>query len=168
MKRGLFLATLVAATPVVGQELNKSKSESPDRILRESQPVQAAQGWYEPERGTAERKALMNALRPLAEADLGAPVQFAVYDLRVSGRRAFASVQPQRLGGTEIKIKETPGYLRGDFSEDMMDGTNISALYVRNGASWVVMEHSVGAMDVWFAGEPFCSSWGPVIAEFCY
>lgn len=110
----------------------------------------------------------MNALRPLAEVDLGTPVEFVVYDLRVSGNRAFASVQPQRPGGKQIDIQSTPGYVRGEFSTDMMDGTQMQALYVRSGQTWVVMEHAIGATDVWFAGEPFCSSWGAVIAEFCY
>ncbi|MVO16750.1 hypothetical protein [Parasedimentitalea huanghaiensis] len=128
----------------------------------------AAQDWYEPKRGTAERKALMNALRPLAEVDLGAPVEFVVHDLRVSGHRAFASVQPQRPGGRPIDIASTPGFARGEFSPDFMDGTHMQALYIKKGNTWVAVEHAIGATDVWFAGEPFCSSWGPVIAEFCY
>ena len=144
MKLGWLLAAVMVASPV------------------------AAQDWYEPKRGTGERKALMNALRPLAERDLGAPVEFVVYDLRVSGRRAFASVQPQRPGGTPIDIRSTPGYFRGDFSLDFMDSTQMQALYVKSGTTWVVMEYAIGATDVWFAGEPFCSRWGPVIAEFCY
>jgi len=144
MKIGWLLAAIMTATPLLAQD------------------------WYEPKRGTAERKMLMNALRPLAERDLGAPVEFIIYDLRVSGNRAFASVQPQRPGGKQIDIHSTPGYARGDLSTDMMDGTHMNALYVKSGSIWVVMEHSIGATDVWFAGEPFCSSWGPVIAEFCY
>ena len=51
---------------------------------------------------------------------------------------------------------------------DMMDGTDMETLYVRSGQDWVVLENSIGAMDVWFAGEPFCCHWGPVIAAFCY
>lgn len=144
MKIGWFLGAVMAATPLLAQD------------------------WYEPKRGTAERKMLMNALRPLAERDLGAPVEFVVHDLRVSGNRAFASVQPQRPGGSQIEVWSTPGHASGQFSSDTMDGTHMQALYVRSGKTWVVMEHSIGATDVWFAGEPFCSSWGPVIAEFCY
>ncbi len=166
MKIGWVLVSLLAATPITAQGLSKSKNSTAN-VLKKAQE-QTVQDWYEPRRGTAERKALMNALRPLAEGDLGAPVEFVVYELRVSGDRAFASVQPQRPGGKEIVLEQTPGFLRGDFSEDTMDGTNIHALYIRKGETWVVTDYSVGAMDVWFAGEPFCSSWGPVIAEFCY
>ena len=164
MKLGLVLAAVLVAVPIAAQEMSKSKSGGA-KVLKKHQ---AEPAWYEPERGTAERKALMNALRPLAEADLGDPVEFVVHDLRVSGDRAFASVQPQRPGGREIDLERTPGYIRGDFTYDMMDGTHMQALYVRSGDTWVVMEHAIGAMDVWYAGEPFCSSWGPVIAEFCY
>ncbi len=166
MKIGWVLVSLLAATPITAQGLSKSKNSSAN-VLKKAQQ-QTVPDWYEPRRGTAERKALMNALRPLAEDDLGAPVEFVVHDLRVSGDRAYAAVQPQRPGGKEIALEDTPGYFRGDFSEDTMDGTNIHVLYARKGETWVVMEYSVGAMDVWFAGEPFCSSWGPVIAEFCY
>lgn len=166
MKFGLVLVALLAAAPLAAQEMSKSKNGTSKVLSKNQQPT--VSNWYEPQRGTAERKALMNALRPLAEVDLGSPVEFVVHDLRVSGDRAFASVQPQRPGGKEIDLASTPGYVRGDFSYDMMDGTHMQALYVRSGETWVVMEHSIGAMDVWFAGEPFCSSWGPVIAEFCY
>ena len=165
MKLGLVLVAVLASAPLAAQEMSKSKNGGA-KVLQKAQQVHAS--WYEPQRGTAERKALMNALRPLAEADLGDPVEFVVHDLRVSGDRAFASVQPQRPGGGEIDLEKTPGYIRGDFTYDMMDGTHMQALYVRSGDTWVVMEHAIGAMDVWYAGEPFCSSWGPVIAEFCY
>jgi|GEM_PF-443777 len=166
MKIGWVLVSLLAATPISAQGLSKSKNSAANVLVKGQQ--QTGPDWYEPRRGTAERKALMNALRPLAESDLGAPVEFVVSSLRVSGDRAYAGVQPQRPGGKEIALEQTPGFLRGDFSEDTMDGTTIHALYIRKGDTWVVMEYSVGAMDVWFAGEPFCSSWGPVIAEFCY
>ncbi|MFD1809406.1 hypothetical protein ACFSHQ_18900 [Gemmobacter lanyuensis] len=45
-----------------------------------------AQAWTEPPRGSAERRAMMDAMRPLAEWDLGAPIEFIVQSLRVEGR----------------------------------------------------------------------------------
>ena len=64
----------------------------------------AAQAWEEPARGTELRADLMDALRPMAEWDLGAPVEFVVLDLRVAGDVAFASVMAQRPGGAPIVI----------------------------------------------------------------
>ena len=69
MKIGWLLAAIMAATPLLAQD------------------------WYEPKRGAAERKMLMNALRPLAERELGAPVEFVIYDLRVSGDRTFLDLK---------------------------------------------------------------------------
>ena len=58
----------------------------------------AAQGWHEPARGTGERRALMDAMRPQAELIFGPPVEFVVSRLRVAGDLAFASVVAQRPG----------------------------------------------------------------------
>ena len=97
-------------------------------------------------------------------------MEFVVHELRVSGDRAIASVQLQlqRPGGKLIDIQSTPGYVRGEVSTDMMDGTLMQALYVRSGQIWVVIEHAIGATDVWYEGEPFSSSLRAVIAEVCY
>jgi len=67
-----------------------------------------AQGWTEPARGTPTRAALMDALRPHALWLLGSPVEFVVYDLRVSGNLAFASVYPQRPGGARSAFIPPP------------------------------------------------------------
>lgn len=52
---------------------------------------------------------------------------------RGTAERAYAGGQRQRPGGKEIVLEQTPGFLRGDFSEDTMDGTNIHALHIRKG-----------------------------------
>ena len=69
-------------------------------------------------RGTALRAALMDAVRPHVEWRLGAPVQFVVRDLRVAGDVGFASLWPQRPGGAQIDLYQTPGYARGDLIVD--------------------------------------------------
>ncbi|MEZ5911786.1 MAG: hypothetical protein R3D84_05770 [Paracoccaceae bacterium] len=68
----------------------------------------AAAQYYEPARGTAERAALMDTLRPLAIGYLGAPVEFVVQDPRVSGDLAMAFVMAQRPGGGQIDMAATP------------------------------------------------------------
>jgi len=126
-----------------------------------------AQGWTEPARGTPTRAALMDALRPHALWLLGSPVEFVVYDLRVSGNLAFASVHPQRPGGGEISIYETPGYSRGDLLPEDREGLGMQALYYKSGETWVAVHWAMGASDVWWAYEPICAVWRAVVPGGC-
>lgn len=128
---------------------------------------QAAFGWQEPRRGTAQRAALMDAIRPQVEWYLGPPVEFVVYDLRVQGDVAFANLYPQRPGGGAIDLFRTPGFGRGEFTPEIMDGVGLQALYRRSGQSWVVVHWLIGASDVWYATPEFCAVWRPVIPEAC-
>jgi len=133
-------------------------------ILFFSLPVLA---FETPARGTALRADLMNALRPIAEWNLGAPVQFVVQDLRVSGNVAFASVTAQRPGGVAINLRNTPLALRDDMDPDMMDGASMQALLQKSGRMWVPVHHETGATDVWYAWPAFCPIWGAVLPEIC-
>ncbi|MFT7595027.1 MAG: hypothetical protein ACI8R4_002353 [Paracoccaceae bacterium] len=126
-----------------------------------------AQGWTKPARDTPTRAALMDALRPHALWLLGASVEFVVYDLRVSGNLAFASVYPQRPGGGEIALHSTPGYARGEFDPQDLDGVGIQALYYKSGQTWVAVHWAMGPTDVWYAYEPICNVWRKVNPEAC-
>ncbi|KAJ56021.1 hypothetical protein ACMU_09670 [Actibacterium mucosum KCTC 23349] len=127
----------------------------------------AAQGWQEPERGSATRSDLMNAIRPHAEWALGAPVEFVVNDLRVAGGIAFASLAPQRPGGAVIDPARTPAAMRGQFDPIYMDGVALQVLYVQSGALWVALHWEFGATDVWWADPSLCLRFSPVIPEVC-
>ena len=48
-----------------------------------------AADWTVPQRGTPERKAVMDALRPHAEWLFGAPVEIFVHDLRRAGNTGY-------------------------------------------------------------------------------
>jgi len=126
-----------------------------------------AQSWQEPARGSTTRQALMDALRPHAMWVLGSPIEFVVHDLRQSGNLAFASVYPQRPGGAEINLRETPAFRRGDLEPEFMDGVAIQALYYKSGQTWVAVHWALGATDVWYAYGPFCESWRKVIPDVC-
>lgn len=126
-----------------------------------------AQDWQEPARGTPTRQALMDALRPHAMWMLGAPIEFVVHDLRQSGDLGFAAVYPQRPGGTEINLYETPAFQRGELETDYMDGVAMQALYYKSGQTWVVVHWALGATDVWYAYGPICAVWRKVIPEVC-
>ncbi len=126
-----------------------------------------AHAYESPPRGTALRADLMDALRPIAEWTLGAPVQFVVNDIRVSGNVAFVSVTAQRPGGVPINIRNTPLVLRDKIEPDMIDGTNIQALLQKSGRMWVPVHQETGATDVWYAWPALCPVWGPVLPETC-
>jgi hypothetical protein len=130
-----------------------------------------AQNYYEPARGTATRSALMDAIRPHLEWDLEQPIEFVVNDLRVSGDVAFASLAPQRPGGTPIDLRDTPWYRRNwdpnsDFM-DFMDGTHTEALYRRMRDTWVAVHFAIGATDVWYDWDEYCPEYRSVIPEWC-
>ncbi|MYM54852.1 hypothetical protein [Thalassovita mangrovi] len=135
-------------------------------ILASGASVQAG-GWYEPQRGSALRRDLMDALRPHAWWRLGGPVEFVVNELRVSGDVAFAMVVPQRPGGGAIDPATTPMALREGYDPEYMEGFNMEALYVKSGNMWVVVDFAIGATDVWWADGFHCADWAAVIPEVC-
>ena len=126
----------------------------------------AAQGYAEPQRGTATRAALMDAIRPHVEWELGQPIEFVVDGLRVAGDVAYGSLSPQRPGGGAIDLYTTPGFRRG-MNPEHMDGTHVAVLYRRLRETWVAVHHSIGATDVWFAGPEYCFEYAAVIPEWC-
>ena len=129
--------------------------------------AQSPQSWQTPPPGSDTRTALLEAIRPLVEWQLGAPVEFIVYDLRQHGDIAFANLSPQRPGGAEIDLFGTPGFARGELTPDLMDGSALQALYRRSGRSWVAVHWVLGATDVWWAETALCAHWRPVIPEAC-
>ena len=109
----------------------------------------------------------MDAIRPMAEWNLGAPVEFVVHQLRAQGDVAFASVIAQRPGGVTIDMLSTPIVQRGELDPEIADGATIQALYQRSGRMWVPVHFAIGATDVWYSWDAFCPVWGPVLTEFC-
>ncbi len=129
-----------------------------------------AQEVYEPQRGSVERAQIMNALRPVVEWRLGAPVEFVVQQFRSTGDRAFVMVAPQRPGGGAIDIRQMP--LVRSFGEDPsyfedVGGIEVIAFLIRAGDQWAVVDHSLGATDAWFAAEPWCTEFAALIAAYC-
>lgn len=125
------------------------------------------QSYTVPEPGTQARADLLDALRPLAEWQLDAPVEFVVGTLRVAGDVAFASVTAQRPGGGTIDLAATPMVRRGGLSPAEIDGPRLDALLQRSGRTWVAVLHGIGATDVWYANEATCATWRAVLPEFC-
>ena len=124
-------------------------------------------GWETPAKGSADRKAMMDALRPHAEWNLNAPVEFVVDTLRVEGKLGFAMVTPQRPGGKPIDLSQTPMVERDGFDPAYMDGAAMQALLQKQGKTWVVVHWQMGASDVWWSEPQYCGIWGKLTPEVC-
>lgn len=101
----------------------------------------------EPAKGSAERAAIMDTLRPAVEAEMRGPVEFVVTTIRVTPNWAFVQVEPQRPGGGVIDPEET-GFA-GD--ADMMDGLTVYGLMGFQAGRWNLIDHMVGPTDVGYA-----------------
>ena len=126
-----------------------------------------AAAWEEPARGTALRATLMDAVRPHVEWLLGAPVEFVVSDLRVSGDIAFFSGMAQRPGGGVIDVADTPAARWGQLDPEVGDGATVQALYRLSGETWVAVHVGVSSTERWYSWEPICREYRVVIPEAC-
>jgi hypothetical protein len=104
-----------------------------------------AQSAHTPEPGSAERTAIMDALRVSAKEDLGRAVIFNVVTLRVVGNWAYARVEPTLPDGSEIDYSKTKFKEQKELG--MFDPQG-EALLRRNGGEWKVLEWVFGATDV--------------------
>lgn len=111
----------------------------------------AAQNVYTPEKGSAERKAILDALRVPVEKQLKQDIVFATDNFNVSGRWAFVSGAPQRPDGGRPNYAGTK-YQRA-LDEDMFDN-NIFALLKKAGGRWNVVTFAIGCTDVCYAVWP--------------
>ena len=130
--------------------------------------VQAQSGAavYTPAKGSADRKAILDAVRPLAEHDLGAPVEFVVGEFNVSGDMAFVALKAQRPGGGTIDPYRTPFARRnGEEAVSMFDCCHVEAVLRKGRNGWQVLESGVGATDVWYT--EWCRRTPPRLIGFC-
>ena len=93
----------------------------------------------------AERKAVLDALRPAVESKLGPNVEFVVQVIRVEDGWAFVMADPQRKGGNAINGRQVFGE---DF--DNMDGVRVDAVLQLQNGRWEVVDYGIGATDVWY------------------
>lgn len=109
----------------------------------------AAQNVYTPEKGSTERKAILDALRVPVEKDLKQSVVFAADDFRVSGNWAFIGGQPQSANGGRPHYRGTK-YARAE--ADGMFDNNIFALLKKTAGVWKVVTFQIGCTDVCYLG----------------
>lgn len=106
--------------------------------------------WYTPKRGTAERKDILDAIRPAIEAEMRGPVEFVILDMRVQGDWAVVVADPQRPGGAPIDVGDT------GHAEDMdfLDGLVVYAICLFAGDRWNLIDHVTGPTDVAYSHWP--------------
>ena len=109
------------------------------------QGTPAKTGPYTPERGSTERKAILDALRVPVEKQLKQPVIFKLDHLMVQSGWAFLLGQPQRPDGAQVDYS-------GTVYQDAVDAgafdDGIVALLRNTNGKWRVTQYVIGATDV--------------------
>ena len=108
----------------------------------------SAQSVYTPEKGSPERKAILDALRIPVERDLKQKVVFVADNFNVFGNWAFVGGTPQNLTGGE------PDYSRTQYADALESeafDNNIFALLKKTAGKWKVTAYAIGCTDVCYA-----------------
>jgi hypothetical protein len=104
-----------------------------------------------PPAGSAERKAVLDALRVPVEKELKRKVVFKVDHLKVQGGWAFMRGVPQQPGGKAMDYRGT------EYEQAIREGVFddwVCALLRKERGRWRVVAHSIGATDVVYANWP--------------
>lgn len=110
--------------------------------------IAPAQSPYTPEKGSPERKAVLDALRVPVEKELKQKIVFAADNFKVEGTWAFVSGRPQKPDGGR------PDYRNTEYKEAVDSGAfdnNFFALLRKTGGKWRVIKKAIGCTDVCFA-----------------
>lgn len=142
----------VGSPPVVTKEaaLNTalertSAPELPSAPEKSSAPEKPSAALHTPKKGSAERKAILDALRPWVEKQLGQEVILLVDHLAVKDGFAFLTGRPLQPNGKRID------YLKTSYKEVVEQGffdDNLSALFRQEGSGWKLITSSLGSTDV--------------------
>lgn len=104
-----------------------------------------SQAVYTPAKGSAERAAILNALRVPVEKELKQKISFSTDHFKASGNWAFLTGEPQTPGGGRPNYRNTP--YRDAFESDAFDN-NFFALLRKSGGKWKVVTYAIGCTDV--------------------
>ena len=100
---------------------------------------------HPPRPGSPQRQAIINAIRPAVETELGANIIFVPNCVQVWNGWALVSAEPRRRGGRKIDPK-----ILADW--DNRDGIDVTALLRFRYGRWNLIDHAIGATDVWYDG----------------
>ena len=116
-------------------------------VLSTNSPATGQVNAVEPPRAhSAQRVAILNAIRPAVELELGRNVEFAPSCVQVWKGWALVAAEPQRKGGKKIDPRILPDW-------DNRDGLTVTALLQFRYGRWNLVGHAIGATDVWYDGQ---------------
>jgi hypothetical protein len=105
----------------------------------------SAQTVQHPDKGSAERTALLDTLRLPVEKELKQNIVFVINQINVQGQWAFVDGRLRTTDGKVPKWKGTP-YAQAAGYGAQSDG--ISALLKRSGTGWRIVTKAIGCTDV--------------------
>jgi hypothetical protein len=107
-----------------------------------------SQDVYTPEKCSAERKAILDALRVPVERDLKQKVVFAADNFNVLGNWAFIGGSPQTPEGGQPDYRGTKYQQAKDAG---MFDSNLFAVLKKTAGRWKVVTYAIGCTDVCYA-----------------
>lgn len=110
--------------------------------------IATAQSVYTPAKGSAERKAILDALRIPVERELKQKIIFNARYFNVAGRWAFVGGDPLAPGGGRPDYRGTE--YQNAIDADMFDN-NFFAILQKTGTKWKVVHYDIGCTDVCYA-----------------
>lgn len=93
----------------------------------------------------AQRRAILDALRPPVERRLQGRVEFVVRRIAVRDGWALVIADPQRPGGGRIDGRRIFG---ADYEN--MDGLTVNGILRLSRGRWRLVDHAIGPTDVWY------------------
>ncbi|MGC9368103.1 MAG: hypothetical protein ACP5DX_01055 [Paracoccaceae bacterium] len=103
--------------------------------------------YYTPARGSAERRAIMDAARLPVQRELGQQVIFLVSELRCDGAWCYLEAEPLTPDGGKLDWSATP--YAEDWAHDMMSELVMVLLRRRDGG-WQAVDYVIGPTDVFW------------------
>lgn len=107
--------------------------------------VAFAQKVYTPTKGSAERTAILNALRVPVEKELKQKLQFVADTFKSNGTWAYLGGEPQSAEGGK------PNYKGTEYEDSIGEGNidnNFFALLKKTKGKWKVVTYALGCSDV--------------------
>jgi len=104
-----------------------------------------SQSVHTPERGSPERKAIMDSLRVPIERELKQSIVFSAQTFNVMGNWAFMFGTMQKPEGGQ------PDFSRTKYARAQKDGffdNNFQALLKRTAGKWSIIKYQIGCTDV--------------------
>lgn len=128
-------ATLCASTPAVSQ----------------------VTAFSAPHTGSEQRAAILNAIRPAVETELGPNIEFVPSCVQVWKGWALVNAEPLRRGGKPLDRTILPDW-------ENRDGLTVTAMLRFRYGRWNLVGHAIGATDVWYDGK----APRPLMRSRCY